>query len=336
MTRFQTEPALPHDRQTQTAVLLINLGTPSAPTAEAVRPFLRDFLSDQRVVELKPALWQPILRGAILPFRAKSSAANYKKIWLKEGSPLYIYSRRQADALAQRLPGVLVRPAMTYGLPGVADTIAELKAQGVTRILAVPLYPQYASSSSGAALDQVFRAMLRQRNQVGLRTVRSFYNHPAYIEALRQQVSAYWQQHGRGGHLMMSFHGIPQAHHDAGDPYPDECGETARLLAAALGLDKREYTVSFQSRFGRGRWLEPSTQDLFISLPRNGTDRLDVICPAFVSDCLETMEEIAIDGRETFHAAGGREFRYIPCLNDNPAWIDALETLVREEAAGWL
>ena len=215
MTRFQTEPALPHDRQPQTAVLLINLGTPSAPTAEAVRPFLRDFLSDQRVVELKPALWQPILRGAILPFRAKSSAANYKKIWLKEGSPLYIYSRRQADALAQRLPGVLVRPAMTYGLPGVADTMAELKAQGVTRILAVPLYPQYASSSSGAALDQVFRAMLRQRNQVGLRTVRSFYNHPAYIEALRQQVSAYWQQHGRGGHLMMSFHGIPQAHHDA-------------------------------------------------------------------------------------------------------------------------
>ncbi|EFE49676.1 ferrochelatase [Neisseria elongata subsp. glycolytica ATCC 29315] len=205
MTRFQTEPALPHDRQPQTAVLLINLGTPSAPTAEAVRPFLRDFLSDQRVVELKPALWQPILRGAILPFRAKSSAANYKKIWLKEGSPLYIYSRRQADALAQRLLGVLVRPAMTYGLPGVADTMAELKAQGVTRILAVPLYPQYASSSSGAALDQVFRAMLRQRNQVGLRTVRSFYNHPAYIEALRQQVSAYWQQHGRGGHLMMSF-----------------------------------------------------------------------------------------------------------------------------------
>ena len=159
MTRFQTEPALPHDRQPQTAVLLINLGTPSAPTAEAVRPFLRDFLSDQRVVELKPALWQPILRGAILPFRSKSSAANYKKIWLKEGSPLYIYSRRQADALAQRLPGVLVRPAMTYGLPGVADTMAELKAQGVTRILAVPLYPQYASSSSGAALDQVFRAM---------------------------------------------------------------------------------------------------------------------------------------------------------------------------------
>ena len=223
MTRFQTEPVLPHDRQPQTAVLLINLGTPSAPTAEAVRPFLRDFLSDRRVVELKPALWQPILRGAILPFRAKSSAANYKKIWLKEGSPLYIYSRRQADALAQRLPSVLVRPAMTYGLPGVADTMAELKAQGVTRILAVPLYPQYASSSSGAALDQVFRAMLRQRNQVGLRTVRSFYNHPAYIEALRQQVSAYWQQHGRGGHLMMSFHGIPQAHHDAGDPYPDEC-----------------------------------------------------------------------------------------------------------------
>ncbi|MFP5073684.1 ferrochelatase [Neisseria sp. WLZKY-1] len=336
MKRYQAEPAPAKPHTSKTGILLINLGTPAAPTAEAVRPYLHQFLSDTRVIELPPLLWQPILRGLILPFRAKKSAAHYKKIWLKEGSPLMVYSQRQTKALAERLPEAVVRCSMTYGLPDTAYTIAELKAQGVDKILALPLFPQYAASSSGAALDAVSRAMLRTRSQPSLRTLRSFYNDPGYIEALRRQVSAYWQEHGKGKHLLMSFHSIPQAHADAGDPYPDECRETARLLATALGLSDNEYTASFQSRFGGGKWLEPATEDMFRKLPKQGVESLDVICPAFVSDCIETMEEIAVEGRETFHEAGGRQFRYIPCLNDNPDWIDALAAIVRREAAGWL
>lgn len=335
--RYQAEPALPAAAPRKTGILLLNLGTPAAPTAQAVRPYLRQFLSDPRVIELPEILWQPLLRGLILPLRAKKSAAHYKKIWFKEGSPLLIYSQRQAKALAERLPDTaLVRCAMTYGLPDIAYTLAELKAQGADKILAIPLFPQYAASSSGAALDTLWRALLHTRSQPAIRTVRSFHNHPGYIEALRAQVSAYWQQHGKGKHLLMSFHGIPQFHADAGDPYPQECRETARLLAAALGLREYQYTAAFQSRFGGGKWLEPATEDLLKSLPKNGTDELDVICPAFVSDCLETLEEIALDGRETFHQAGGKTYRYIPCLNDNPLWIDTLADIVRHEAAGWL
>ncbi|MGF6148179.1 Ferrochelatase [Kingella potus] len=335
--RYQAEPALPAAAVRKTGILLINLGTPAAPTAEAVRPYLRQFLSDPRVIELPKLLWQPVLRGIVLPLRGKKSAANYKKIWLKEGSPLMVYSQRQAKALAARLPDTaLVRCAMTYGLPDIAYTLAELAAQGADKILVLPLFPQYAASSSGAALDAVWRAMLHRRNQPAVRTVRSFHNHPGYIEALRRQISAYWQQHGKGKHLLMSFHSIPRAHADAGDPYPQECRETARLLAAALGLKENEYTAAFQSRFGGGKWLEPAVSPLLSALPKQGIEELDVVCPAFVSDCLETMEEIAVEGRETFHAAGGKTFRYIPCLNDNPDWIDTLAAIVRHEAAGWL
>ncbi|MDO4696629.1 MAG: ferrochelatase [Neisseria sp.] len=320
----------------KTAVLLINLGSPEAATAESVRPYLSKFLSDQRVVELPKYIWQPVLRGFVLPFRPKESAHGYRQIWLQDGSPLLVYTQKQAELLSARLPdNIIVRYAMSYSAPFVADVMAELKNEGVSQLLVVPLYPQYAASSSGAALDKVFSVMLKQRNMMSLRTVRSFHNHPAYIEALREQVASYWKEHGRNDKLLLSFHGIPQLHDDFGDPYPEECRETARLLAEALGIGENDYIVAFQSQFGKAKWVGPSTQDLLDSLPKQGIETLDLMCPAFVSDCLETMEEIAIAGREQFHEAGGRRFHYIPCLNDNASWIAALETICREHLGSW-
>ncbi|MDO4248816.1 MAG: ferrochelatase [Neisseria sp.] len=337
MPRFRPEPASPFSQQNKTAVLLINLGTPQAPTPQAVRPYLRDFLSDPRVVELPAPLWQPLLHGAVLPLRPKKSARGYQKIWFPEGSPLAVYTQKQADALAARLPEVTVRHAMSYGSPSVPGVLDELKAQGVSQVLALPLYPQYAASSSGAALDKVLGVLYRQRNMMSLRTVSRFYNDAGYIGALVRQIQAYWAEHGRGEKLMFSFHGIPQAACDQGDPYFHECSETVRLLAGQLGLSEHDYVMSFQSRFGKAKWLTPSTQDLLTELPgKQGITKLDIICPGFVGDCLETMEEIAIAGREAFHAAGGTQFHYIPCLNDNPAWIDALSALAKKHLQGWI
>lgn len=336
MPNFLPEPALPYGQQDKTAVVLMNLGTPEAPTAAAVKPYLRDFLSDKRVVELPKPLWQPVLHGLVLALRPKKSAHGYQKVWLPEGSPLAVYTAAQAALLAQRLPDVLVRHAMSYGSPGVPQVLRELKAQGVMQVLVVPLYPQYAASSTGAALDKVFGELLQQRNQMSVRTVSRFYYDAGYIGAMKQHIEAYWAQHGRGGKLMLSFHGIPQKNSDDGDPYPHECRHTARLLAEALSLSENDYVVSFQSRFGRAEWVGPGTQDLLDSLPKQGTSSLDVFCPGFVSDCLETLEEIAIAGREQFHAAGGREYRYIPCLNTNEAWISALTDLVKRHLQGWL
>lgn len=333
---FYTEP--PAARQAeQTGVLIINLGTPEAPTAAAVKPYLRQFLSDRRVVELPPLFWQPLLRGLILPFRSGRSAHGYQKIWFKEGSPLAVFTRRQSEGLAKRLPDTVhTAYAMSYGRPSVHEALTLLKSKGVGRLIVLPLYPQYAASSGGAALDKVLTELLRQRNQMSLRTISRFYDHPAYIAALARQIHSYRAQHGAGEHLLFSFHGIPERQQQAGDPYPDECRHTARLTAAALGLGEEQYTVSFQSQFGRAKWIGPSTQQLFEQLPKQGIRRLDVCCPGFVADCLETMEEIAIAGREQFHAAGGSQFHYIPCLNDNPDWLDALAQIVYENGSGWL
>lgn len=335
MPLFRPEPSIPYTAQNRTAVLLLNLGTPDAPTAQAVRPYLKSFLSDQRIVELPKWLWFPILHGLVLTFRPKKSAHGYRKIWQQEGSPLEVYTKRQAEALAERLPDVIVRYAMTYGNPSVRDVLAELKSQGVGRLLVVPLYPQYAASSSGAAVDRICEELLLQRNQMSIRTVSRFYDDPGYIEAMKTHIQAYWAANGRGDKLMLSFHGVPQKHYDLGDPYPDECRHTGKLLADALGLSEDEYVISFQSQFGKAKWVAPSTQDLFDRLPKQGVAKLDVFCPGFLADCLETMEEIAIMGREQFHEAGGKEYRYIPCLNDNPAWIDALAALADNNLHGW-
>ncbi|WP_416191075.1 ferrochelatase [Neisseria sp. CCUG12390] len=336
MSRFRTEPVLSGGQPNKTAVILMNLGTPDAPTAQAVRPYLKAFLSDRRVVELPKWIWQPILRGLVLTLRPKKSAHGYEKIWFKEGSPLAVYTERQAQALAAALPGVIVRHAMTYGNPGVPEVLQDLKNQGVGNVLVIPLYPQYAASSTGAALDKVFAELQRQRNQMGLRTVSRFYDDAGYIEAMKQHIQAYWAEHGRGEKLMLSFHGIPQKNHDDGDPYPKECFQTAKLLAAALGLSENDYIVSFQSQFGKAKWVKPSTQDLFDELPKQGITKLDVFCPGFLADCLETMEEIALMGREQFHQAGGKQYHFIPCLNDSPAWISALTDLARKNLQGWI
>lgn len=338
MKPLNPEPKPAAGGRQKTGVLLINLGTPAAPTAAAVRPYLRSFLSDRRVVDLPALLWQPLLRGVILPLRAKKSAANYAKVWFKEGSPLEVFTRRQCEGLQSRLPeDVAVAYAMSYSEPSIPSAIEALKAQGVGRLIVLPLYPQYAGSSSAAALDQVHDALKRQRNQMSLRTVSRFYDHPAYIGAQAAQIRNYRAQHGSGGKLLFSFHGIPLRHERNGDPYQSECRYSARLIAAELGLGEQDYEVCFQSRFGPAKWLEPNTQQLIKQLAKkNAGGRIDIACPGFVADCLETMEEIAISGRELFHAAGGSDYHYIPCLNDNPDWLDALAQIVRENGAGWL
>ncbi|WP_084092439.1 ferrochelatase [Andreprevotia lacus] len=341
MPRFLPEPSYKHDQPPRIGVLLVNLGTPAAPTAAALKPYLREFLSDPRVVEIPRLLWQPILRGIILNTRPKKSALKYASIWGKEGSPLQMWTAKQGSLLKGYLGEQLQAPlvvnyAMRYGQPSVASRLDEMKAAGCDRILVVPLYPQYAASSTASVGDAVFAQLRRYRNQPAVRTVHHFHDDPGYIAALAQSVREYWQMNGRGQHLLMSFHGIPRRSLDLGDPYHCHCLKTGRLLAEALGLSADQYTVAFQSRFGRAEWLKPYTSDVLSTLPRKNVRELDVICPGFVADCLETLEEIAMEGKQTFLSAGGTGFRYIPCMNDRPAWIHALAGLVTRELSGWL
>ncbi len=338
MSAFLPEPSFRHDSPARLGVLLINLGTPAAPTARALRPYLKQFLSDRRVVELPRWLWALILNGVILNVRPRKSAEKYASIWTPQGSPLLVNTRSQAEGLASRLAGehVVVEFAMRYGQPSVEQGVQKLRAQGVERLLLLPLYPQYAASSSGSALDAAFAALMKLRNMPEVRTVRHYHDHPAYIAALAAQVEAHWRQHGRGEKLLMSFHGVPRYTLDKGDPYPCECHKTGRLLAEALGLAASDYVVCFQSRFGRTEWVKPYTSDVLRELGRQKVGKLDVICPGFIADCLETLEEIAMEGKETFLTAGGGDYRYIPCLNASPVWIDALAQISREQLAGWL
>jgi ferrochelatase len=321
-------------------VLLINLGSPDAPTPAAVRVYLKQFLSDPRVVEIPRVLWLPILHLFVLNTRPKKSARRYAQVWLSEGAPLKVHTGRQAVLLRGflgervKLP-LTVDYAMRYGSPGIAERLRTLQEQHCDRILLVPLYPQYSASSTATALDAVFACLAGMRNQPALRTVRSFHDRPAYIEALAQSVRDYWASNHRPDVLVMSFHGVPRATLDRGDPYHCECQKTGRLLAAALALKPEQYRLAFQSRFGRAEWLRPYTADVLVELGRQKLARVDVICPGFVSDCLETLEEIAIEGKALFHGAGGREFHYIPCLNERDDWLHALADLVLENLHGW-
>lgn len=340
MSRYNKEPAFQHDYTPKTGVLLLNLGTPDAPTGKALRPYLKQFLSDPRVVELPRALWWLILNGIILNTRPRKSAEKYAAIWGKDGSPLLTHTQRQTKLLRGYLGehgyrNLVVDFAMRYGSPSVEQVISGMRGQGVERLLVVPLYPQYAASSSATALDDVFRTLMKLRNMPELRTVRHFHDDPGYIRALAEQVRAHWQRHGRADKLVMSFHGVPRFTLDKGDPYHCECQKTGRLLAEALGLGKDQYVVCFQSRFGRAEWLKPYTSEVLAQLGKSHTARVDVICPGFVSDCLETLEEMAMEGKETFLTHGGGEYRYVPCLNDSPQWIAALAGLVEKNLAGW-
>ena len=314
-------------------VLLVNLGSPAAPTAGAVRRYLKQFLSDRRVVDLPAPLWQPILRGIILNTRPRRSARLYRSIWTPDGAPLVVNTRRQAQGLAARLSGlgVAVAPAMSYGAPSLADGLAQLAGCG--RIVVLPLFPQHSASTQGAVFDALAAALRPAMCLPSLDFVADFHDYPGYIAALAASVRAHWSVHGRGERLLMSFHGLPQRNVDRGDPYADRCRQTAQLLAQALDLGSEEWQLCFQSRFGRARWLEPATDAVLRDWGARRLRRVDVICPGFVADCLETLEEIAIGGRHLFHAAGGGEFRYIACLNDSPPWLDALADLVRARLA---
>lgn len=341
MTFYYPEPPFHHDQPARVGILLINLGTPEAPTAQALRSYLKEFLWDRRVVEIPRPVWWLILNGIILNTRPKKSAEKYASIWRKEGSPLRHFTERQSQLLGQDLGRRLAEPplvdyAMRYGKPSVAEKIQAMKAQGVDRLLVVPLYPQYAASSTGSALDAVWETLLHTRNPPQVRALRHFHDHPGYIAALKQSVEAHWAQHGKPDVLVMSFHGVPRRSLDLGDPYHCECLKAGRLLAESLGLVAEQYRVTFQSRFGRAEWLQPYTDKTLEELGRAKTKRLDILCPGFVADCLETLEEIAMEGKATFLNAGGGEFRHIPALNDRPIWIGALSDLVVRELAGWL
>jgi len=338
---YLTEPDFAHGTPPRTGVMLVNLGTPEAPTPQALRVYLKEFLSDPRVVEMPRALWWLILNGIILNTRPKKSAAKYASVWLPEGSPLRVHTERQAILLdgyiSQRTNAPLVVDyAMRYGKPSIPDVLRRLREQNCQRILVVPLYPQYAASTTATVCDVVFDEMRQMRNMPALRTIRNFHDHPGYIKALANSINDYWVKYGRPEKLLMSFHGLPRASLEQGDPYHCECLKTGRLLAAQLGLQPEQYTISFQSRFGRSEWLKPYTGATLKELGQQKTARLDVVCPGFVADCLETLEEIALEGKETFLQAGGGEYHYIPCLNDRDDWIHVLTDLVLTNLQGWL
>lgn len=319
-----------------TAILYCNLGTPDAPTAPAVRRYLEEFLSDPRVVEIPALVWQPILRGVILPTRPAKSAAKYRTIWTEAGSPLKVWTEKQARALGSNVHGnVRVEYAMRYGEPSIASRLDLLKAEGADRILILPAYPQYSSTTTASVFDAVTDWARKQRAIPELRFVNDYHADRAYVAALSQRIEKYWSEHGRPDHLVLSFHGVPERTIRLGDPYRDQCLATARLLAQFLKLEEKQYTVSFQSRFGRAKWLEPYTEPTLVSLAQGGVGRVDVACPGFTADCLETLEEIAQEGRDAFLGAGGKDFHYIPCLNDDVRWIWALAAIARQHTCGW-
>lgn len=333
-----------HIASAKVGVLLVNLGTPAAPTASAVRVYLKQFLSDARVVEIPKFIWWFILNLIILPIRSGKSAKKYQSIWTAAGSPLLAYSQKQAELLASKMrahgDAIVVELAMRYGQPSIESALAKLEEQGVDRLLVLPLYPQYSATTTASSFDEIFRVMGKQRNQFALRMVKHYHDHPAYIESLKQQVLAYWDKNGRpnfegGDKFVMSFHGVPRRTLDLGDPYHCECFKTGRLLREALGLSDKQALTTFQSRFGKAEWLKPYTATTLESLAKSGVNRLDVFCPGFPADCLETLEEIAMEGKEIFTHAGGKTYHAIPCLNDNPVWIDALEEIAKENLQGW-
>lgn len=319
------------------AILLVNLGTPEAPTPTAVRRYLRQFLSDPRVVEIPRAIWWLILNAIILPFRSAKSARAYVSIWTPQGSPLLVLTRRLAAALERRLgehrASTRVEVAMTYGRPSVSERVAALLAQGIERIVILPLYPQYSGTSTAPVFDALARHLLRQRVLPELVFIRDYHDHPAYIDALAGHIQEFWRQHGRGKFLLMSFHGLPERNCELGDPYRRQCETSARLLAERLGLAECEWRLVFQSRFGRAEWLKPYCVDTLAALPGEGVLEVDVVCPGFAVDCLETLEEIAIANREIFLEAGGTAYRMIPALNDSPEHADALLAVLQERAA---
>ncbi|GKN27077.1 ferrochelatase [Klebsiella pneumoniae] len=313
--------------QTKTGILLANLGTPDAPTPGAVKRYLRQFLSDKRVVDTSRLLWWPLLRGVILPIRSPRVAKLYQSVWMEEGSPLMVYSRRQQQALAARLPDTPVALGISYGSPSLASAVDDLLAQGVEHIVVLPLYPQYSCSTVAAVWDELARILAKKRAIPGISFIRDYAEHPDYIHALAASVRASFAVHGEPDLLLLSYHGIPQRYANQGDDYPQRCRDTTRELVSALGLPPERVMMTFQSRFGREPWLTPYTDETLKMLGEKGTKHIQVLCPGFAADCLETLEEIAVQNREIFLEAGGKQYEYIPALNADAAHIEMMVNL---------
>jgi protoporphyrin/coproporphyrin ferrochelatase len=340
VSHFAKEPPHAHGAAAKIGILLINLGSPDAATPGAVRAYLREFLSDPQVVEIPRPVWWLILNLFVLTTRPKASAERYAQVWTKEGPPLKVHTANQTNLLRGYLGERLKQPhvvdyAMRYGKPSIPDKLEALKTQGCDRILLLPLYPQYSASTTATAFNAAFEALANMRNQPAVRTVKHFHDHEGYIKAAAQSINDYWMKNHRGDHLVLSFHGVPRRTLDLGDPYHCECLKTGRLIAEQIGLKPDFYTIAFQSRFGPAAWLKPYTADVLTRLAREKVSRVDVACPGFVSDCLETLEEIGIEAKSNFLKAGGKELHYIPCLNERDDWMHALTDITLKNLLGW-
>jgi protoporphyrin/coproporphyrin ferrochelatase len=337
--RFSTSASFTHAQAERTAILLLQLGTPEAPKPKEVRAYLKQFLSDTRVVEIPKLVWAIILNGIILNVRPKKSAAKYATVWTDEGSPLSFHTIKQTKLLkglmGERGNDIEVVYAMRYGQPSIASVMQGLREKNVTRLLCLPMYPQYAGATTATAFDSVFEELSKWRNQPELRTIRAFSKDDGYLNALAKNIQKTWGFGGKPDKLVMTFHGVPKRTLMLGDPYHCECLVTARLLAEKLQLRKEDYVVTFQSRFGKAEWLQPYTEPTLEALAKSGVRRVDVVCPGFVADCLETLEEIAMEAKEAFIHAGGKDYRYIPCLNESDDWIAALANLAETHMQGW-
>ena len=335
-----------YSRHSPIGVLLVQLGTPAAPTAAALRPYLRQFLSDPRVVDLHPLKWWPILYLFVLTRRPARSARLYKRIWQSDGSPLMIHSRSQERGLQERLgSGYRVLLGMRYGEPSVRGVIEAFRSEGIERLVVFPMFPQFSSATTGSVYDAVYRAAQgrkgafrgdRRRHMPAIRIVPPYFDHPAYIGSLAARLSEQVAQAGREpDRYLITFHGIPSRYVDEGDPYRSHCETTAQLLAESVGLGSDRWMVGFQSRFGKEEWLQPYTEDILQQLGGQGVRRVVVTCPGFTADCLETLDEIGNEGAAQFRNGGGEDFELVPCLNDHPLWLDSMAEIIRQESAGW-
>ncbi len=338
--KYRGTPNYDHGTEPRVGVLLTNLGTPEAATKQALRPYLKQFLSDPRVVEVPRAIWWLILNGIILNVRPARSAEAYQEVWTERGSPLLYHLEDQVSGVAERLKQtfgnqVVVRGAMRYGNPSIPDVLADMFAAGVQRLVVLPLYPQYSAATTGSTFDDLSEEFRSRRWLPDLRFISCYHDDPRYIEVIADSIRKHWDEHGRADRLVFSYHGTPKSYLLNGDPYHCQCHKTTRLVAQTLGLGADEYLTTFQSRFGRAEWLKPYTDETLKSLPEAGVKSLQIICPGFSADCLETIEEIGMENREYFMEAGGERYEYIPCLNASEPHLDMLTQRLTQELAGW-
>jgi len=339
--KYQGTPGYDHAQTGCVGILLTNLGTPEAPDKAALRPYLKQFLSDPRVVEVPRLLWWMILNGIILNVRPARSAAAYRTVWTDEGSPLLLHTRQQAEGVAQRMSArfgdrVIVDYAMRYGNPSIDSALHSLIERGARKLLVLPLYPQYSGPTSGSTFDAVAADFVKRRWLPDFQFIASYHDQPGYIASVAGSISDHWKEHGRPDRLMFSYHGEPRRYLDEGDPYHCQCHKTSRLVAESLGLDEGEYITAFQSRFGREEWLKPYTDETLRELAASGVRHVQVVCPGFSADCLETIEEIGIENRDYFLEAGGERYEYIPCLNAGDPHLDFITELAAQRIAPWM